>query len=339
MSKQFSEQVAEITITEECAIHALSMICQLKLEPTPEIYNLWYSYYKEDDCDLRNRMDEIVKQNDNVELRHFDSVLSNVRKDNMALTEFHTDVSQVINDTFQNADDISENTKSLGDYINEISSSEGAEAQEIIEEIVKKSNVAMETNERLTARLSEQQKMVASLQEEYERVRNELITDNLTKVHNRRHLDDRLPKLIEIAVQTKRPLSLLMFDIDHFKKFNDTHGHLVGDTVLKFVGHMMRQLFPDNADNLFRYGGEEFTIIFPDMGRSEAHKFATQLLNAIGKKEITKKTTNENIGNVTISGGIAELTKKEDALSLIKRADEALYASKRNGRNQMTTAK
>ena len=80
-----------------------------------------------------------------------------------------------------------------------------------------------------------------------------------------------------------------MFDIDHFKKFNDTHGHQIGDTVLKFVGHTMKTLFPNIMDNLFRYGGEEFVITFEKMGRFEAQKLATQLMNTIAKKEIILK--------------------------------------------------
>ena len=335
-SSNFSEKVAQMNVTEEVAIQALSQICQLGLAPKPEIYALWYSYFKEDDCDLRKRIDQILASNDTLNDKHFDIVLSNMRKDNVALKEFHEDITMVIDDTLSNAANISDNAKDLGDYIYQITHEQDMDQQEVIVAISSKARTAMERNSELTQKLEEQQKMVTSLQEEYKRVREELITDNLTKVRNRRFLDERLPLIIEDAHNSKKPLTVLMFDIDHFKKFNDTHGHQVGDTVLKFVGHTMKTLYPDIQDCLFRYGGEEFTIIFEKVGRFEAQKLCNQLLHTIAKKEITLKSTKENIGNVTISGGIAELAPRDDHNSLIEKADMALYESKRNGRNRMT---
>lgn len=334
----FSEKVAQINVTEEFAIQALAKICQLGLEPSPEIYALWYSYYKEDDCDLRKKIDHIISSHESVSDHHFQSVLSTMRKDNVALQEFQHDITNVIDETLSNAVHISDNAKDLGEYIDEITNNETIDTKEVILEISNKARTAMQINSTLTEKLAEQQNMVANIQEDYRRVREELITDGLTKIHNRRYLDERLPQLIEKATQSKKNLSVLMFDIDHFKKFNDTHGHQVGDTVLKFVGHTMKSLFPNITDCLFRYGGEEFVIIFERNNKFEAQKFATQLMNTIAKKDIILKSTKENIGNVTISGGVAELTPKDNAMTIIERADFALYDSKKNGRNRMTIA-
>ena len=336
MKRNLSERLSQLDVKEEYAIYALSQICKLGLDPTPEIYALWYSYYKNDDCDLKKRIDDIVTKNADIKTHHFESVLSDVRRDNTALREFHTDVSSVIDKTFENAGFLSQNTQNLGDYIYQISESTDKESTEILGEILKKTHVTLEMNNELTQKLFEQQNIVSELQQDYERVKSELITDSLTKVHNRRHLDDVLPRLIEKSNKNKSSLSVLMFDIDHFKKFNDTHGHQVGDTVLKFVGHTMLTLFKNNKANLFRYGGEEFAIIFENISRFEANKFAVQLMNTISKKEIILRDGGKNIGNVTISGGIAECGKRDDGAALIEKADLALYDSKRNGRNQMT---
>ena len=181
----------------------LPEFCQLSLEPTPEIYALWYSYYKEDDCDLRKRIDHIISTNDSVSDHHFNSVLSHMRKDNVALQEFQEDITMVIDETISNATNISDNAKDLGNYIDELTHNQNKDAKEIIYEISNKARTAMQVNDELTQRLSEQQKMVNTLQEEYARVREELITDSLTKVHNRRFLDERLPKMIENAQKNK----------------------------------------------------------------------------------------------------------------------------------------
>jgi diguanylate cyclase len=137
---------------------------------------------------------------------------------------------------------------------------------------------------------------------------------------------------------TNKPLSLFIFDIDHFKKFNDTHGHQVGDSVLKYIGQTIKQALPEKAHHMFRYGGEEFVVIFEGLNKQHALKYAQIISNTISKREITKKTTNEKIGHITISGGISEKTKRDTPETLIARADVALYDSKSKGRNQINIA-
>lgn len=336
MRGNLSEKLSKLHITEEFAISALSQICNLGLQPTPEIYALWYSYYKNDDQDLVRTIDDIIVKNKTVKQEDFEQIVSHIKRDNLALHSFQYDISDVIKRTFENAGDISTNAKNLGNYIQDAAEQEH-DPKAIITDILKQTRITLENNDNLTQKLYEQQVIVQKLQEEYKHIKEELITDNLTKVYNRRHLDEFLPKLIDKAKIHKKALSLLMFDIDHFKKFNDTHGHQIGDTVLKFVGHIMKKLFGDDENiHLFRYGGEEFTVVFYGLGKFESQKFSIQLMNAIAKKEIVIKDTQKNIGNVTISGGIAELGKNEKMHALIEHADISLYESKRNGRNQMT---
>lgn len=157
------------------------------------------------------------------------------------------------------------------------------------------------------------------------------ITDGLTDIHNKRYLSEVLEREIPRAHRHGRDLSLLMFDIDHFKEVNDTHGHLAGDAVLKELATLVRgRLRPD--DVLGRYGGEEFVAVLPETSVEGAVRIAEELRELVASHPFVVE--GEDIP-VSISIGVAELTPGLDADSLFKTADEMLYAAKREGRNRV----
>lgn len=150
--------------------------------------------------------------------------------------------------------------------------------------------------------------------------------DGLTKLLNRSSFDQRINR----CLQNKDSFSLILFDIDHFKKVNDTYGHLVGDEVLKYLAEKMKKMF-SNKGKCFRYGGEEFAIILPHTDENEAYKLAEEFRKLI---ECTISPTGEPIN---ISLGITKIQESdENVKQIIDRADEALYTSKRTGRNKTT---
>src|SRR5262249_5059635 len=121
-------------------------------------------------------------------------------------------------------------------------------------------------------------------------------------------------------------------DIDHFKKFNDTYGHLTGDQVLRLVAQAVKQNVK-GQDIAARYGGEEFAVILPQTPLRQALTVADHIRRAVVAKELIKRSTGENLGRVTISVGVATLHKSETTQALLERADACLYAAKRSGRN------
>jgi diguanylate cyclase len=125
-----------------------------------------------------------------------------------------------------------------------------------------------------------------------------------------------------------------MTDIDHFKNFNDTWGHLTGDQVLRLVAMSMKQNVK-GQDIAARYGGEEFAIILPNTVLRAAVTVADHIRRAVMSKELMKRSTGEHLGRVTISIGVASLQPSDTAATLIDRADACLYAAKRNGRNRV----
>lgn len=166
-----------------------------------------------------------------------------------------------------------------------------------------------------------------------EKLHIQSIRDVLTGLYNRRYFDETLLQEINRAHRSKHPLSLLLFDIDHFKKFNDTYGHDAGDFVLKKVSETMLSLIRD-SDTACRYGGEEFIIILPETSVEIAQKRAETLRAEISRNEL--KFNNEFLGVITISIGVAVYPLHgEQEPVLIKSADKALYQAKQSGRNRV----
>jgi diguanylate cyclase len=328
-----------INLSEDAAIKALSKLSNLGLDPTPDLYSIWYSYYKGDDCDLKIKMDKILEENP-IELKpfHFACIVNPVKKEQLALNDYSEDSLKFIHSTYDNVDTVHENTKRLGRFIDDASNNKSESTEKIIHDIQNQTKLVMAENERLHATIQMERQKMDELQQNLQIIKKELITDSLTNIYNRRYFDECLTASIKESNLTNQPLSLFIFDIDHFKKFNDTHGHIVGDSVLKYIGQTIKTALPEKKHHMFRYGGEEFVVIFDGVTKSHAMKYAQIISNAISKREITKRSTNEKIGKITISGGIAEKNKRDSTLTLVARADVALYDSKSKGRNQINFA-
>jgi diguanylate cyclase (GGDEF)-like protein len=163
------------------------------------------------------------------------------------------------------------------------------------------------------------------------------IKDGLTGLFNVRIFRDRMEREIKLASRLEHPISLIFFDVDHFKKYNDTHGHPAGDVVLKTIANLMNRKFR-STDMLVRYGGEEFCILMPHTSLSNALKKAEQFRDTIEKHEFPNEHTQPN-KSVTVSIGVAEYpTHAANAADLVQSADDALYEAKKKSRNLVAEA-
>ncbi len=183
--------------------------------------------------------------------------------------------------------------------------------------------------------LRQSQQELLEMNIELQRLNN---VDGLTGLSNRRYADDYLTKEWKRALREKTPLSLLMIDVDEFKPYNDTFGHLAGDEVLKKIAATTKKCFARPADIIARFGGEEFIVILPNTEHNGANFVAEKIRRNVELLEIT--TSNANSKHVTVSVGTATIIPPRDELptSLIKQADMALYQAKREGRNRVVSA-
>jgi len=167
-----------------------------------------------------------------------------------------------------------------------------------------------------------------------EKLKKLSITDGLTQLYNSRHFYSQLKGEIDRSNRYKHPLSLLLLDIDHFKIYNDTYGHLEGDKVLVRLGQVIKEVLR-KMDSAYRYGGEEFTVILPETVGAEAETVAQRLRLTVEKESFAPDTV--EAVPITISVGVTEYCPKEDESAFIQRADQAMYMSKQEGRNRVTS--
>jgi diguanylate cyclase len=190
-------------------------------------------------------------------------------------------------------------------------------------------------NMQMSQQMAASSRQVETLQTSLQTVKVQALTDGLTELANRKHFDEALRRCLQDPVSTEGGLCLLMCDIDHFKRFNDTWGHLVGDQVIKFIAHVLK--VHARGDFLAaRYGGEEFAIIMPRTNLSQARAVAAAVHGMVRSKKLTRRSTRESLGSVTLSIGLAEHRANERSEDIIARADACLYASKRAGRDRIT---
>jgi len=164
--------------------------------------------------------------------------------------------------------------------------------------------------------------------------------DALTGVYNRRYLEEKVNNFIIDLSRSNCSLSILMLDIDHFKKYNDTYGHNAGDICLKSIADIFNECITRKDDFVARYGGEEFIIILPHTDENGAQIMAQKVLDKLTSYHIPHEKNLET-GYVTVSIGITTVNVKfsHNLTDYIKYADEALYMSKQNGRNRYTYLK
>ena len=227
--------------------------------------------------------------------------------------------------------------RALAGATQEMQQNRSTDVGRLVRNLSQATQLVQSENAALEQRLNESTREVRRLKESLELVRHDALTDALTNLANRKAFDTGLAQAVVRASAEGGDLTLAILDIDHFKAFNDTWGHQTGDQIIRFVASVLERL--GVAPRLAaRYGGEEFTVIFPGESLTKAQRLLQQVLDEISGRQLKRRSTNEVLGAVTISAGVAQWSSGETAAGLIERADEALYASKRGGRNRVTVA-
>lgn len=327
-------------------MHALRELDEMSIPPYPEYYKVWYAHLERKNNNLssdieskinsKKPIDEIFLKN--IHGKYFTSSDSTAQIEDYAgqllqqsntLQDLITTFDSSAKEFHSDLDDASTQMRAP--------SAEDVNPRIFLESLLQAAQKTFERNAELENNLSKASNKIASLQEAVEMIATDANTDFLTKLSNRRYFDNAFIQLIETSRISDDPLCLIVADIDHFKKFNDTWGHQTGDQVLKLVAGTLRENVK-GQDLIARYGGEEFCIAVPNTSLKDSVTLADNIRIAISKRKLINKATNVELGRITMSFGVAEYVSPLSLEDLFKKADAALYEAKNTGRNRVMAA-
>lgn len=322
---------------------ALDLLKRATIPPYPQFYELLYTYATGVNPSLNARINAIFREGDpTVDLaeRLYNEFLkaqdANERISNVSerMSKRIAAVHDAIDTAMTTANAYSGTLQiAAGDLAQDL---DGEALRRLARQLLSETRRMQDANHQLEQKLEASRDDIQQLQRDLDDVRREATLDPLTKIFNRKHFDEGLLRALAEARRTGQALSLMLIDIDYFKQFNDNWGHQTGDQVLRLVAMTLKSNLK-GKDIAARYGGEEFAAILPETDLEGAVILADNIRKAVQAKELLKRSTNEKLGRITASFGVASYRPTDTPSSLIERADRCLYAAKHAGRNKVVS--
>ncbi len=335
---------AKLIKTANLLKEAIPKMSQLQIPLTPENYHTWYEYTNGGSLELNKSINELLENGSaftsevNKELykKHINQSQEGVLK------VFQQDVQELVTKLFEKINGMTKTTQnfsnSLEKYNDVLQADPDLETMtSLIANLIDDTGSVLDSNHAMESMMVHMNEEVESLRDNLQTLHTKAFTDQLTAIPNRRAFDKRIDELFTSYQNEAQGFSLLLIDIDYFKQFNDTHGHDVGDKVLKYVASVMKGGIKGD-DMLARYGGEEFVVLLPDTDYDAAISVGNYLRKKISSSKLVDKDSNnqsKSLGYVTVSIGVAANNAQDDIDSIVKRADKALYLAKNKGRNKV----
>jgi len=322
----------------------LGHITRHKLPYNPIVYTVWYEYASGRKPELNKEIESFEKTGKPISfeiiLGWFRTYIADhqttlAEKKTREFRSILTEISRHIGDS---GDRLSRQESRLEDYTGQLTpSTSNVEVKNLSAGILSETRSIIKENHSLKQDMDETITEIDALKKELEGMKQAAKTDMLTGLLNRRGFDDAMAGVLQHAAdEVDAPLSVIMTDIDHFKRVNDTHGHLIGDNVLKMLSKLLKDHIK-GKDIAARFGGEEFILVLPDTPLDGGRTLAEQIRGSLQNMKWRTKNSGKSIGPITISLGVAQYRPGEEINTLIKRADDALYFAKENGRNKTIT--
>ncbi|MEJ1358918.1 MAG: GGDEF domain-containing protein [Candidatus Sedimenticola sp. (ex Thyasira tokunagai)] len=322
----------------------LPLMSKYGIPATPENYAVWFHYASGDKPALTERIDELRQAEGSFSTTINDTLFNNyISEYNLdRLQHMRQKMQKTLIETSSSLRDTSADTDRYSHVLEEFNNSCGS-ANSLQDVLGLMSAVLDETRqmrssvETIQRDFDHKSEEMNTLRKELNQVRQQASTDPLTGLSNRKVFFETLEDTIAAATEEEgAKFCLVMLDIDHFKKVNDTHGHLVGDKVIRFVADTLKKS-TKGRDTAARYGGEEFTLLLPQTETAGAVALSENIRNTIADTSLVHSKSKTPIGQITISAGVALFRPGDTPTELVERADNALYYAKNHGRNQVVT--
>jgi diguanylate cyclase len=309
---------------------------------SPKHYTVWYDYVSGRNQPLKASVDRALAERQSINPAFSEELFEEYFRnpEERIADQMRTEVRSLITTVLQQLSESGGQANHYGNVLeayNDRLSQElsNGEFRQLINEFLGETREMLAANRQLEQQLQKTNLELDELREQLETARHEASTDALTGLANRKAFDTALQEHSAMANDTRRELCLIMADIDHFKHFNDSHGHLIGDKLLRFVANILKDSLK-GQDLVARFGGEEFAILLPNTPLRGALAVAESLRARVQSQRLRRTDTQQPIGGVTLSLGLASFRYGETLETFIARADTALYQSKRLGRNRVT---
>jgi len=307
--------------------------------PTPTCLFVWYCYLTGVSSDLVREIEELEKKGQITETKLVDLSHHVLGTPPDLLDRIGERTAEIMAVTSQKISEAAERESEFGrdleDFDRAITANDQVEqAQSLIAQLAERTRAMQQQTALLEDQLRESSSTIAGLQGELERARQEASLDGLTGIANRRTFDAELARLAAEAGLSRTALSVAMIDIDHFKAFNDTYGHPLGDQLLRVVAKILTACVK-GGDLVARYGGEEFSLVLPNTKLENAIQVAGQIRKAIAGNRVVLRNNRRDLGSVTVSIGVAQFEPGESPADTVARADRGLYQAKAAGRNRV----
>ena len=331
----------DVEYASTVADRAIRSMSQQSVPATPSNFTVWFNYAMGASPALRKTIDILIGNK-----RKFDASINHelyttyvgAPSDQTIAGDFPEQLQGVIAGAKQFlATAISDNRTQI-EALGEVSSQvrPDSDPRPIIAKLVTELTKSTARASALEANFVETTQELDKIRDSLKAAEQRSITDALTGLANRRALEEFFRSAQIAAMETGAPLSILMIDIDHFKKFNDSYGHQVGDQVLRLVAKVLQDSVRD-VDLAARYGGEELIAVLPGADIGVCADVAERIRRRISEARLTRRSTGQEIASVTVSIGVAQFRLAEAAEATIERCDRALYQAKRAGRNRTVT--
>lgn len=321
---------------------AFGLMAQQRVPPTPNNFHVWFKYSLGTSPILKRAIHILIGNK-----RKFDAQINQELFATYVGTQGADGVS--VNNVSQQLHSVMESAKlflttAIADNrlqmqaISDVADQNeaGVDPKRLVESLVQELAKAAARATQMEANFVEKTRELDTIRDSLNKSEERARTDALTELPNRRALEDFFRTAQITAMEEDEPLSVFLIDIDHFKKFNDNFGHVVGDQVIRLVAKVLRERVRDK-DLPARYGGEELIAVLPGAELAACRTVAERIRRAIAECKITRRSTGEVIPSITVSIGVAQFQLGESMTDLIDRCDRALYQAKRNGRNCIVT--
>lgn len=326
----------------ECLRLALGRMAQHQIAVNPLNYALWYEYVSNRNADLRELLDKLVNEGqvpDEDDARElFNNYILDGDEGRLEQVQQHLRklLEGILASTVAMDERAAEYGASLQSLAPQLQENMGVEAiRDVVGALMAGTESMRQANEEMRQELASNASTVDELRRELESARQQAVTDPLTGLLNRKGFEEAVERVFAASLsgEESSDICLLMIDIDHFKRVNDTFGHLFGDKVIQGVGGLLRQSIK-GQDSAARYGGEEFAVLLPSTSLIGAKKLGNAIRQRLARSRIRRgHGKNASQESVTVSLGAAQHREGESLGAWIERADKALYQAKQQGRN------